>query len=161
MSHPDDARPGAGGSGSGPEATVTVVAIDDEPDLRALLQARFARSARFEMVAEAPDAASGLEEVQRHTPDIVLLDLDLPDEDGRKLLPRLVARSPRSMVVVLSGLDPAEARDVTLAAGAFAFLEKLRVGHDLEDVLADLHGQFHAALQGEDIIAPAALMGPH
>lgn len=146
---------------AGPQVRpVRIVAIDDEPDLRALLRARFARSERFTLVADAADAASGLREVQRHRPDIVLLDLDLPDEDGRKLLPRLVARSPRSMVVVLSGLDPAQARDATLAAGAFAFLEKIQVGREVETVLDELYAQFHAALQGEDVIAPAALTEP-
>lgn len=136
---------------------VGVLLVDDHADLRRLMQLALERSGRFVVVDHAGDGAEGIELAAELQPDIVLLDLLMPELDGRSALPTILARSPRSMVVVLSALDAdAEAGDV-IRQGAFAYLEKSEATGDLPEVLGGLYAEFQRALAGETVIAPASM----
>jgi DNA-binding NarL/FixJ family response regulator len=145
----EDPRP-AGGPAS-------VLVIEDEHDVRLLLNGHLSRDPAFQVVGEAEDAATGVGLAEELRPDVVLLDLRLPDLDGHSVIPVLVTRSPSSMIVILSGLEAERAAPGTLAAGAFAFLEKRTIGRALAPRLAELLAEFRRALDGEDVIAPASL----
>lgn len=147
-----------GTEGQGPDhVPASVLLIEDETDVRLLLRGHLARSGVFDVVGEAADAATGVELAAELRPDVILLDLRLPDLDGRKVLPILVTRSPSSMVVALSGLEAEMAAPGSIAAGAFAFLEKTAIGRALVPKLQELLEEFRRALAGEDVIAPSAV----
>ena len=98
----------------------TVVIVDDH--------ARFRRSARkllelegFDVVGEAASGASGIAAVERLRPDVVLLDVALPDASGVDLVPVLSAISD---VVLVSSRDPADLASRARRSGAAAFIAK-------------------------------------
>jgi DNA-binding NarL/FixJ family response regulator len=114
----------------------TVLVVDDHDGFRS--EARELLSADgFSVVGEAADCATGLSETRRLKPDVVLLDIGLPDGSGLDLVPRLRESSPKSQIVLVSARHEADYGGRIIAARAEAFLEKasLREG-TLEAVLA-------------------------
>ncbi|HYG35739.1 MAG TPA: response regulator, partial [Clostridia bacterium] len=84
-----------------------VLIVDDDRDLRAILAALF--EDQFQ-VAEADSGAALQKAFTQEQPDVVLLDVKLPDADGLELLPQLKKRWPDTEVIVLTGYD-----DVSMA----------------------------------------------
>jgi diguanylate cyclase (GGDEF)-like protein/PAS domain S-box-containing protein len=98
-----------------------VLIADDEEMHRELIKRILNRSGRFTVVGEAEDGQIALELAQREAPDIVLLDLSMPRMGGLEALPRILATSPATKVVFLSGLG-IEGGDIP--EGASGFLPK-------------------------------------
>lgn len=78
-----------------------VLVVDDHPGFRAAARALLVADG-FDVVAEAGTAAGALEAVRLHRPDLVLLDIRLPDVDGIDLAEELSRLSPRPQVVLVS-----------------------------------------------------------
>jgi sigma-B regulation protein RsbU (phosphoserine phosphatase) len=100
----------------------TILAIDDDRQVRHAFR-RILENAGFR-VLEAEDGASGLARFRDDTPDAVLLDLRMPGLDGLDVLDILVAGSPETPVVIMSGTD--QVRDVVeaLRRGAWDYVTK-------------------------------------
>lgn len=98
----------------------TVVIVDDHEQFR--------RSARkllelegLDVIGEAADGEAALAVVERLRPDVVLLDVGLPDSSGFELAHRLTATSA---VVLVSSRDPADCATRTRNSGAHGFIPK-------------------------------------
>lgn len=104
--------------------TVTVVVVDDTPDIRMLLRRGLQRFGPFTVIAEAGDGSEGVDQVRRHQPDLVVLDLAMPVMDGLEALPLIRQASPRSKVVVLSGFESDRMGRSALERGAAAYVQK-------------------------------------
>lgn len=114
--------------------TRSVVVVDDEPGLRRLLVLLLERDGRFTVLAEAADGVEALEAVRRHDPELLLLDLGMPQMDGLEVLEQLQG-STRPITVVLTGFaDPATLARAT-SLGAAACLVKGEGFSRLADVL--------------------------
>jgi DNA-binding response OmpR family regulator len=101
-----------------------ILIVDDDRDLLIGLQVRL-RANNYATVV-ACDAASALAQARKERPDLILLDLGLPDENGFIVMENLKdARELSAIpVVVVSGLPPHVYKDPALIAGAAAFLQK-------------------------------------
>jgi CheY-like chemotaxis protein len=137
-----------------PPAPQRVVVVDDDLPLRGLMRRLLEADGGFQVVGEAGDGFQALDVVTAEQPDIVLLDLMMPGLDGRAVLPGLVTRSPRSMVVVVSTLSAENEAAGTFAAGAFAYLEKTVLGPGFSGQLRELRQLFDRALEGETVWVP-------
>jgi CheY-like chemotaxis protein len=84
---------------------VRVVLVDDVPDVRRLVRTALRFRGGFEVVGEAEDGRQAVALTRELTPDLVVLDLGLPDIAGREVLVQIRAHSPASKVVVFSGAD--------------------------------------------------------
>ena len=90
----------------------------------------------FAVIGEAADGRQALTEVARLAPDIVLLDIQLPDFDGFTVAERLAATPPSPTVVLVSSRDSVTYGDRVLRAHAAGFLPKWEVtGATLADLL--------------------------
>jgi DNA-binding NtrC family response regulator len=100
-----------------------ILVIDDEAVIRMLLEGRL-RQAGFEPVG-AGSAAEAMESLQASKPDLILLDLLLPDGDGMDLLVQIKKLHPDVPVIVLTGigLDPDIEKEAT-SKGAAAYVSK-------------------------------------
>ena len=101
----------------------TIVYLEDDPGNIGLIGGILVHRPGVRMVT-APDAHRGLELVRSHQPDLILLDLGLPDRSGSEVLADLKSDSATAEipVVVISG--SVSKRDEVLAAGAEVFLSK-------------------------------------
>lgn len=114
------------------------VLVDDSDGDRSLLRHTLAGSGRFQIVGEAGSGAEAVAVVAATAPDLVLLDMSLPDQDGLSLLPDLRLASARSRVVVLSGFSSRGLASAASAAGAVACLDKTLSMQGLLDQLSFL-----------------------
>jgi len=103
---------------------ITVLLVDEEAIVREGLRMRLAREPDIAIVGEAKSGAEALEQLQRLHPDIVLMDLALPDIDGFAAIAAFRAAHPASAVIILSLQDEAAIRARAQAAGTAAFVSK-------------------------------------
>ena len=102
-----------------------VMVVDDSVVVRGLI-ARWLEESGFEVVATAANGRIALDSLERADPDIVLLDLDMPELDGLATLPRLLEKRPGLPVIVVSTLSQRNA-DISLRClwlGALDYLPK-------------------------------------
>jgi two-component system KDP operon response regulator KdpE len=102
--------------------SVPILVIDDEAPIRRLLRTSLGTQG-FE-VFEAADAAEGLALLARQKPDIVLLDLGLPDRDGLDIVRDLRAAGDLTPIVVLSARGEERAKIAALDLGADDYVTK-------------------------------------
>ena len=100
----------------------TIVVIDDERTVQATLSAVLQRN-KF-AVEIAPNAAQGRRKVLETKPDLVLLDLGLPDADGLEVLKELKTAQPGLPVIILTAHDSLANAIEAIKLGAFHFLSK-------------------------------------
>jgi len=102
---------------------IRVMLVDDDQDLRELMRMGLERGG-FEIVGEAADGAAAVDLITERQPDIVMLDLHMPEAGGLEVLPMLRAEAPRAKYVVVSAINATYMLEATLDAGAAAFIEK-------------------------------------
>ncbi len=126
----------------------TVLVVDDHPLFRKGVVQLLAMEPSIEVVGEAGNRAQALALVQRHEPDLILLDLNLKAESGLDILAEIKADDPSRRVVMLTVSDAAEDLMGALRAGAYGYLLK-----DMEP--EQLLDRVRAALAGETVIGEA------
>jgi len=104
-----------------------VLVVDDDPLFRDGMAQLLGRQADIEVVGDAADGSSALELAARVGPDVVLLDLLMPDMDGFETLPELRDLLPDAIIIVLTALNEMEATNEGILVGADAFLEKRHI----------------------------------
>ncbi len=103
-----------------------VMIVDDSVVVRGLVARWLAEDGGFEVVGTAANGRAAIDLIERAAPDLVLLDLEMPEVDGFTALPRLLERRPGVSVVVVSTLTQRNA-DVSLkclSLGAVDYLPK-------------------------------------
>src|SRR5690348_8885980 len=103
---------------------IKVLIVDDEALVRAGLRMILETAADLVVVDEAGDGRAALEAVRRHRPDVVLMDIRMPNLDGLSATAALRAREAPPAVVVLTTFDTDETVFRALEAGATGFLLK-------------------------------------
>jgi DNA-binding NarL/FixJ family response regulator len=104
--------------------TTSVLLVDDHELIRQGLRRAFERTGDFTVVGEAGTVAEALELVETHRPDVVTLDVRLPDGSGVDAARTIRAAHPDTGIVVLTMYAGDEQLFAALEAGASAFVEK-------------------------------------
>jgi two-component system KDP operon response regulator KdpE len=122
-------------------APVRVLVVDDEPPIRKLL--RMGLSAHGYQTLEAPNAKTALELLAQN-PDLVILDLGLPDADGHDLLQTIRARNENVPIVVLSSRSDEAGKVQALDLGADDYITK---PFGMDELLARMRAALRHQLQ--------------
>ncbi len=134
---------------------VRIVIADDHPVVRTGMQGILVSQPDFEVVGEASTGGEAVDLVRALRPDVVLMDLRMPEMDGVEAISRIVAEQPEAHVLVLTTYD--SDADIVRAVGAGA------TGYLLKDTpREELCRAIRAAARGESVLAPvvaARLMG--
>jgi DNA-binding NarL/FixJ family response regulator len=142
MSEPELDTPGAG------RDALTVLIADDHPVVRAGLRGMLAAERGIKVVAEAGSGHEAIAMARRHRPDVVLMDLRMPDGDGVEATAGILAAEPATRVVVLTTYE--SDADIVRAVEAGA------TGYLLKDVPpGDLVNAIRAAALGETVLGPS------
>ena len=104
--------------------TISVFLCDDNSELRDLTRFCLEETDDLRVVGEAGDAGTGVERIAELRPDVVLLDLSMPGVSGVEAIHMIQLASPRTAIVILSGMSKVRTAGVCLALGAAAFVEK-------------------------------------
>lgn len=100
----------------------SILIVDDEKDLCSLLSDALTQKNYNVSIANTKREAMAC--LKKKSPDLVLLDLKLPDGDGIKILPRIKRVNPETVVIVISAYGSEEARQMAKKGGAFTFINK-------------------------------------
>ena len=109
-----------------PSRKPSVVVVDDSAFMRKLISEIIESSGEFTVVGSAVNGLDGLREIRERDPDIVTLDIEMPEMDGLEALERIMATQPRP-VVMLSARGSGKGTDMTIRAlelGAVEFVRK-------------------------------------
>ncbi len=112
-------------------APLRLLIVDDSQVVRSGLRALLGLEPTLQVVAEAATAGAALAEYRRSRPDVVLLDIRLPDDSGVELCRRLLAENPEARILMLTSVMDRETIDDALRAGAGGYLLKEIDGHAL------------------------------
>jgi two-component system, OmpR family, KDP operon response regulator KdpE len=123
-------------------APVRVLVIDDEPPIRKLL--RVGLSAHGYQIMEASSGKMALELLGEQRPDLVVLDLGLPDMQGHELLRTIRARNDSVPIVVLSSRDDEAGKVQALDSGADDYVTK---PFGMDELLARMRAALRHQLQ--------------
>lgn len=110
---------------------IRVVLVDDHPVLRAGLSSLLNAEADIEVVAEADCGGSAVEVVARVQPDLVIMDLSLPNMSGTEATRHILARDPRIKVVALTAHEDVSFARTLLDVGAVGYALKRSVCDEL------------------------------
>lgn len=103
--------------------TDRVLVVDDHPGFRDAARQLLEQGA-FEVVGEAADGASAISETARLRPDVVLLDIGLPDMDGFEVARRLMAAASPPAIILVSTRDAQDFGGRVERAGVRGFIPK-------------------------------------
>ena len=104
--------------------TFGVLLADDVPDLRLLVRMALESVDHFRVIAEAEDGIQAVDLAGLHKPDLVILDISMPRQDGLSSLPKILEASPNSKVIILSGFEAERLASMAHDLGAVSYLEK-------------------------------------
>jgi DNA-binding NarL/FixJ family response regulator len=99
---------------------IRVLLVDDVPDVRRLVRTALRFRGVFSVVGEAAEGATAIALAEELRPDIVVLDIGLPDLAGRDVLTGLRAAAPAVKVVVFSGTHPDDSAGIAESVDGYA-----------------------------------------
>ena len=126
-----------GVGGAAPSRTARVVAVDDYDLARAALRTVIAEDPRLELVGEARNGREALNVVREVHPDLVLMDIRMPDMDGLQATRLVKEDSPMTCVLILTMVDDVSLLLETVKAGAAGFVLKSASEAELRTAMWD------------------------
>ncbi|HZS58501.1 MAG TPA: response regulator transcription factor [Gemmatimonadaceae bacterium] len=118
-----------------PGDTIRVLLADDHAVVRAGAKAMIAAAKDMTVVGEASTGAQAITMAQRCDPDVIVLDLDMPEGDGLEVTKVIVARGPRPRVLVLTMHTEEQYLVPILQAGAGGYVVKTAADRELVDAI--------------------------
>jgi len=102
----------------------SIVVIDDHPLFREGLKSIIARARQYDVVGEAGDARKGLEDVKKYKPDLVIVDISLPDKSGIEVARAIRSRFPGTRIIIVSMHSKIDYIVEAFQAGATGYIVK-------------------------------------
>lgn len=107
-----------------------LIVDDSEVALRAVCSI-LEREAMIEVVGTAADGTSALEQAEALEPDLILMDVQMPDMSGLSATELILAKLPTARIIVVTIHDSPEMRSACRASGAHGFVPKERLAREL------------------------------
>ena len=119
------------------ERPVRIVVVDDHAFMRDLISTMLRRQCdRYQIIAETGDAASAIRACEAHLPDLLILDINLPDISGIDAVPRIRKVSPRTRILLCTAFITDDRVIDALRSGAHGFVEKTNTWNDFAEAVA-------------------------
>ena len=134
-------------------ASVRLMIVDDHPVVRDGLSGIFSADPDFEVIGEAANGADAVRRARALKPDVILMDLRMPELDGVGAIRALAAEGVLSRVLVLTTYDSDADVRPAIEAGATGYLLK-------DAPREELLRAVRAAVRGESVLSPAVASRP-
>lgn len=128
--------------------TAKILLVDDHPLLRFALKEILQKQPDFEVVAEASDGGEAVTLANKLSPDVIIMDIDMPTLDGIEATRQIKAKRPDTAILVLTVYDDSEHVMNILEAGAVGYLTKRAFAKEI------IHA-IRAALAGDTVLSPS------
>ena len=115
----------------------TVMIVDDSLFMRKILRGILTEKG-YIVVAEAASGIEAMKNLHSKHPDIIMLDIILPDSNGLDLLESIISACPDSRVVICSSIGQSQVIQKSLDLGAKAFIQKPFIPDKIAEVLENL-----------------------
>lgn len=115
--------------------TISVVVCDDVPGMRRLARIVLEEEGDVSVIGEAADGRVAIQEISRLQPDVVVLDLSMPEMDGLEAIPLIHEVAPRAKIVVFSGFEEEKLADAALRRKASRYVRKGAPLHELRQAV--------------------------
>ena len=126
---------------------IRVLLVDDHAIVRDGIRSLLTTEPDIQVVGEADNGRHGISMAEQLQPDVILMDLVMPEVDGIEAIRRIMSRQPRARILVLTSFDAEEKVFPAIKAGAMGYLLK---DSDSEDLIRAIH-QVH---RGESSLDP-------
>jgi DNA-binding NarL/FixJ family response regulator len=134
--YPAESRNGHRAVKGDAERPLSIVVVDDHPFMREVISRMLRlQEKRYDVVAEAADVGTAFEACERLQPDMLILDINLPDGSGIDAVRRLKAASPRTRILLCTAYVTDDRVLDALRSGAHGFVEKTNTWQDFVDVI--------------------------
>lgn len=120
---------------------IRVLVIDDHEAVRSGLASIFGITSDIEMVGEAQNGNEGIKLASTLVPDIILMDVNMPDTDGISATRSIIAKSPQIRIIGFSMNDSQTVAKAMLAAGASDYVNKAEKTEVLLEAIRKDHGK--------------------
>jgi DNA-binding NarL/FixJ family response regulator len=127
--------------------TVRIMLVDDHEVVREGLRALLARRAGFDVIAQAGSVAEAITEAARTEPDVVVMDVRLPDGSGIEACREIREARPETRVIILTSYTDDDAVFAAILAGAAGYVLKQTRGGTVADAV-------EAVARGESLLDP-------
>ncbi|MFT7679689.1 MAG: DNA-binding NarL/FixJ family response regulator [Planctomycetota bacterium] len=127
--------------------SISIFLVDDQAILRAAFRSLLERDPAFNILGDSGSPRSALEEISRLAPDVVLLDISMPELSGLDMIPMIRKDCPNTRILILTHHEAERIVDQALAAGAEGYLSKDSDERELSVAL-------HAVHRGDLYISP-------
>ena len=126
----------------------SLMLVDDNPTFRRIIEDFIDKQARFARMEWAQNGKQAIDLARQKEPEVVLLDLGMPDISGLEVLPILRSILPGAIIVVVTLMDSDSYRQAAVQAGADGFVAKSRLNADL---MPTLDGLIEANVQAQSV----------
>jgi DNA-binding NarL/FixJ family response regulator len=103
---------------------IRILIVDDHPMMREALQTAFEGEDDLEMIGEAPDAITALKMLEKIKPDVIMMDMLLPEMSGLEAIEKIIGNNPGAKILVLSSMEDEERIISAIQAGALGYFPK-------------------------------------
>lgn len=121
------------------EETIRVVIVDDHAIVRKGLRALIAECDGLEVIGEAANGLEAIREVEQEKPDIVLMDLMMPEKDGIKAIEHITKEQPDVRILVITSYSGDDLVFPAIKAGAHGYMLKDSGSEQLEKAIFQVH----------------------
>jgi len=118
---------------------IKVAIVDDDDGIRASLATLIRRAPALRLVGDYADAEAALEDIPHRTPDVVLMDINLPGMNGVECVRELKSRLPAVQFLMLTVYEDSDSLFNSLKAGASGYLLKRTASARLLEAIRDVH----------------------
>ncbi len=118
---------------------IKVAIVDDDDGIRASLAALIGRAPALRLVGDYADGEAALKEIPRRTPDVVLMDINLPGVNGVECVRQLKGSLPAVQFLMLTVYEDSDSLFNSLKAGASGYLLKRTASARLLDAIRDVY----------------------
>ncbi|HEX4130808.1 MAG TPA: response regulator transcription factor [Pirellulales bacterium] len=129
------------------QEVIRVVCVDDHPLVRKGIASILGNERDMKLVAEAGNGREALDVVRRHKPDVILMDLRMPELDGIAAVKRIRAEMPEAKIIALTSFDGDQDIYRALEAGVRGYLLKETVHSEVLNAIRQVHS-------GKRLISP-------